>query len=292
MNKKIRKTSAFEIILFIFMALYALVLLTLFVWGFLTSFRQHSKIITDPLRVFNTFSLTTNYSNLFKNFYYKLDSYAYDIVSLFINSLAYAVLCSLAQTFCTATVAYVTTKYPSKFSSFIGYIVVLVTILPIVGNLPSMIVLTEGLHLRGTLIGAIIMKFGFVTVYYFIFCAAFKKISWEYAESALIDGASHFRVYFTIMLPLVGTLIGTIFLLNFIGYWNDFDTPYVFLKNYPTLSVALYGLLTNNNVPVDMSSSIPIVLGAAFAVFLPVLLLFILFKNKIIGNLDDGGIKG
>ena len=212
---------------------------------------------------------------------------------MFGDSLLYSLLAAFAQTFCTAVVAYVTTKYPSKFSTFIGIVVVVVTILPIVGNLPSMILITRDvLGIYGSIIGAVIMKFGFATVYYFVFCAAFKKISWEYAESAFIDGASHFRIFFTIMLPLVGTLFGTIFLLNFINYWNDFETPYMFLKDYPTLSVGLFGLMTNNNVPISLANSTPVLLCAAFVVFLPVLILLIIFRNKIIGNLEDGGLKG
>lgn len=291
-RRKVKRLSAFEITLFVFMAIYALILLALFIWGFISSFRPHFGVIENPLKLFDGLSFK-NYQSLFKDFAYKSGRKQYGIVDLFGNSLLYSFLAAFAQTFCTATVAYVTTKYPSKFSSFIGIVVVIVTILPIVGNLPSMILITRDvLGVYGTIIGAVLMKFGFATVYYFIFCAAFKKISWEYAEAAFIDGASHFRVFFTIMLPLVSTLVGTIFLLNFISYWNDFETPYMFLKGNPTLSVGLFALMTKNNVPVALANSTPILLCAAFVVFLPVLILLIIFKNKIIGSLDDGGIKG
>lgn len=291
-RKSVKKVSAFEITLFVIMAIYSLILLTLFIWGFISSFRPHFGVIETPLKIFDGVDLK-NYQTLFKDFAYKSGRKQYGIVELFGNSMLYAFLAALSQTLCTAIVAYVTTKYPSKFSSFIGVVVVIVTILPIVGNLPSMILITRDvLGVYGSIIGAVLMKFGFATVYYFIFCAAFKKISWEYAEAAFIDGASHFRVFFTIMLPLVSTLFGTIFILNFISYWNDFDTPYMFLKDNPTLSVGLFALMTKNNVPVALSNSMPILLCAAFVVFLPVLILLIIFRNKIIGNLDDGGIKG
>ena len=288
-----KKMSAFGIIILVIMIVYSIVLLSLFVWGLLSSFRPHFGVVEHPLKVFEDFSFTKNYTELIKNFKFKSGRKQFDFISLFGNSLLYAFLAAFAQTLCTAVVAYVTTKYPCKFSSLIGVVVVIVTILPIVGNLPSMIVVTRDvLKVYGTIIGAVLMKFGFATVYYFIFCAAFKKISWEYAEAAFIDGASHFRVFFTIMLPLESTLLGTIFLLNFISYWNDFETPYMFLKDYPTLSVGLFGLMTNNGVPQKLANSTPILLCAAFIVFLPLLILLIIFRDKIIGNLDDGGIKG
>lgn len=296
MTRSIRRThhkiSGFEIVIFVLLALYTIVLLSLFLWGLISCFRPHDQVILSPLKIFSDLSFK-NFSDLFSTFSFKTGKMQFTIFDLFTNSMLYAVLAALAQTFCTAVVAYCTAKYPCKFSSFISGLVVVVTILPVVGNLPSMIVVTRDyLHVYGTILGVILMKFGFATVYYFIFYAAFKRISWEYAEAAFIDGASHYRVFFTIMLPLVSTLLGTIFLLNFIGYWNDFETPYVFLTKSPTLSVGLYGLMTGNGVSTKLANSVPILLCAAFAVFLPVLILFIVFRNKIMGSLQDGGIKG
>jgi len=285
--------SPFEIGIFIVLSAFTLILLALFLWGLISSFREHYGVIEEPFKIFSGLSFD-NYKILFGNdFLFKSGKMGYSLVDLFSNSFIYAVGGALAQTFCTAVVAYCTAKYPGKVSTFINYMVIVVTILPIVGNLSSMIIITRDvLHTYNTMFGAWIMKFGFCNVYYFIFYAAFKKISWEYAEAAFIDGANHFRVFFTIMLPLVGTLFGTVFLLNFIVYWNDFETPYMFLKNNPTASVGLFGLLSKNGYPVAYSNSVPLILGASFLVFLPILILFLVLRNKIMGNLSDGGIKG
>ena len=291
-SKKVSRFSVFEIIIFAVLILFSTVLLTLFFWGLISSFRTHYGVLEEPFKIFEGLTLK-NYESLFKDFYFKSGKMRYSIYDLFGNSFLYSVGGALAQTFATAVMAYCTAKYPGKVSTFINYMVIVVTILPIVGNLSSMIIVTRDvLHIYNTLFGTWIMKFGFCNVYYFIFYAAFKKISWSYAEAAFIDGANHFRVFFTIMLPLVRTLFGTVFLLNFIMYWNDFETPYMFLKSNPTASVGLYGLLTNNGVPEKLANSVPVVLGASFAVFIPILILFFCVKNKIMGNLSDGGIKG
>ena len=291
-SKKPFRISVFEIIIFVMLGVFTLTLLTLFTWGLISSFRNHYGVIEEPFKIFDGLTLK-NYQSLFQDFYFKSGKMRYSIYDLFGNSFLYSVGGALAQTFATAVMAYCTAKYPSKVSTFINYMVIVVTILPIVGNLSSMILVTRDvLHIYNTLFGTWIMKFGFCNVYYFIFYAAFKKISWSYAEAAFIDGANHFRVFFTIMLPLVRTLFGTVFLLNFIMYWNDFETPYMFLKSNPTASVGLYGLLTNNGVPEKLANSVPVVLGASFAVFIPILILFFCVKNKIMGNLSDGGIKG
>ena len=291
MKRKPIRISVFEVIIFIVLTIFSIVLLTLFFWGFISSFRNHFGVTEEPFKLFDGLTIK-NYESLFKDFYYISDQKKFTIYDLFGNSFLYSIGGALAQTFATAVMAYCTAKYPGKVSSFIYYMVIVVTILPIVGNLASMIMVTNFLNIYNTLPGIWIMKFGFCNVYYFIFYAAFKKIPWDYAEAAFIDGANHFRVFFTIMLPLVGTLFGTVFLLNFIVYWNDFETPYMFLKAHPTASVGLYALLNNLMVPTKLANSVPVILGAAFTVFIPILILFLCVRNKIMGNLTDGGIKG
>ena len=157
-----------------------------------------------------------------------------------------------------------------------------------------MITVTKTLGLYDNIVGSWIMKFGFNNIYYMIFYAFFKKISWEYAESAFLDGGGHYTVFFRIMMPLSVPIIATIFLLNFIPYWNDFETPYMFLPNHTTSAVMLYMSIIGGGgtwagpSPVEITAQ----LAAAFMVFLPIFILFLAFKNKIMGNLSEGGIKG
>jgi len=213
-----KKISIFEIVVFVFLLFFSVVLIFLFFWGFMSSFRDHYGVIDDPFKLFSGLN-GDSYSYLFNGFSFRSGDKIFSLVDMFSNSFLYAFGGSLAATFCTCVVAYITAKYPSKFSSFINYLVIVVTILPIVGSLPSMLVVTKDvLHIYDTLVGTWIMKFGFCSVYYFVFYAAFKRISWEYAEAAFIDGSGHFKVFFTIMLPLMITLFGTVFLLNFIAY--------------------------------------------------------------------------
>ena len=289
---KRKKISIFEIVVSLFLFAFSALLLFLFFWGLLSSFRNHYAVIDYPFKLFSDLSLDS-WKYLFTDFSFRSGDRIFSLTDMFVNSFLYAFGGALAQTFCTCVVAYVTAKYPSKFSTFINYLVIVVTILPIVGNLPSMITITKDvLHIYDTLFGTWIMKFGFCSVYYFVFYAAFKRISWEYAEAAFIDGSGHFRIFFTIMFPLIITLFGTVFLLNFITYWNDFETPYMFLRAKPTLSVGLYGLLNGYGMPSGYTEDLTISLAASFAVFLPILILFFILKNKIMGNLMDGGIKG
>ena len=292
-----KKFNVFEAVTMFLLVIYGLAVLTLILWGFSASFRTYASIMQKPwgifsdlgfenyVGVFNDFKTLKEYDGGFKTVFFE---------EMFFNSLLYAGGGAVLQTLCTAAVAYCTAKYDNKCSKAIHYIVIVTLALPIVGNLASMITVTKTLGLYDNIVGSWITKFGFNNIYYMIFYAFFKKISWEYAESAFLDGGGHYTVFFRIMMPLSVPIIATIFLLNFIQYWNDFETPYMFLPNHTTSAVMLYMSIIGGGgtwagpSPVEITAQ----LAAAFRVFLPIFILFLAFKNKIMGNLSEGGIKG
>ena len=162
-------------------------------------------------------------------------------------------------------------------------------LLPSVGTLASEIQITKALGLFDSFFGMFVMRFSLLGSNFLIFYATFKSVSWEYAEAAMIDGASHFRVFSTIRLPLAKTAFGAVFMLAFITYWNEYTTPMVFLPSQPTLA---YGLWYFRQNPDPRYSSVPMQLAACLISCIPIFLLFMLFKNRIMGNLTMGGLKG
>lgn len=289
-----RKLKPFEGVMFFLLACYCAAIITVFIWSLLSSFKTELDIFNNPWgldanwnidawkKVFNELADKKYVNGELKHVFFE---------EMFLNSLLYSTGGALAVTFCTAVVAYCTAKYKGVVSTIIYYVVVVTIIFPIVGNLASMLSVTKVLKLYDNIVGLWIMKFGFNNLYYFIFYAAFDKVSWEYAEAAFIDGASHFRVFFKVMLPLVKNLFLTVFLLNFIYCWNDFETAYMYLPNHPTVSVILYTAINSGGSlvkPIDTPTQI----ATAVMVFLPILVLFCIFKDKIMSNLTEGGLKG
>jgi ABC-type glycerol-3-phosphate transport system permease component len=91
------------------------------------------------------------------------------------------------------------------------------------------------------------------------------------------------------MFPLAATLFGTVFLLFFISYWNDYQVPLMFLRNLPTLALGLYGFMLHDHSEFATPTA---KIAAGVCVFIPVFAVFVAFRNKIMGNLTEGGIKG
>lgn len=208
------------------------------------------------------------------------------LMQMFFNSLFYAVFMSL---FCMATqiiTAYAIAKYDFRFKSVLYGVAVVVMLLPIIGSLASEVQMAEAFNFRNNLIGVCIMKCKYPGLYFLVFYATFKGLSWTYAEAAQIDGAGHFKIFIEIMLPLIRSTVFAVFILLFIEYWNDYYTPMVFLPESPTMSYGLFLFQTDNK------ASTPVQLASCLMACLPILVVFVAFKDKIMSNVTMGGIKG
>ena len=103
-----------------------------------------------------------------------------------------------------------------------------------------------------------------------------------------MDGAGHLTVLLKIMFPMTVTIFGVLFLTNIITLWADYQTPMVFLPSHPTLA---YGVFSFQN-SVEAGSSVPIKIASLIAVAIPMFVLFMIFKEKMMGSLTMGGLKG
>ena len=286
------KMDWFEIVLYVIVTLYVISMIYVLFYGLLNSVKDS----TDFFRG-NVFGLPKKeFGWHFENYAQVLEDFKVTDISgndvylleMFFNSLAYAVLMSL---FCMATqivTSYAIAKYNFKLKPVLYGVAVVVMLLPIIGSLASEVQMADAFGFTDNLIGVCIMKCKYPGLYFLVFYATFKGVSWTYAEAAQIDGAGHFKIFLQVMLPLIKSTIFAVFILLFIEYWNDYYTPMVFLPNKPTLSYGLFRFQSDNNT----STSPPIQLAACILACLPVLVLFAAFKDKIMGNVTMGGIKG
>ena len=118
--------------------------------------------------------------------------------------------------------------------------------------------------------------------------STFKSISWTYAEAAMVDGASDFRVFTTVMLPLATPTMIPLVILNVISLWNDYFTPYMYLKGKPTLAVGLQAMVSQ----MEYNANWPALFVLMLLSMLPIIILFICFQKQIMTNVTAGGLKG
>ena len=283
------------IILMSVLILYSVSLLLPILWGLSTSLKTDLDFYLNPLWLPDGWFWNwqwSNYSYAFMNFVVKVEAGAgFRIIymeEMFLYTILYALGCAFFQSFVCCIVAYMVVKFDYFFSKVIYTVVIVAMILPIVGSLPSEIQMSRALGFFDTIWGMWIMKSHFLGMYFLVFHAMFRGIPKEFADAARVDGAGNFQVLFSIMMPLVRNTLFTVILLNFIGYWNDYQVPLIYLPSYPTIA---YGLYLFNFSTINSLSTIPMKITGCMIMMLPILIVFLIFRNRLIGNISIGGLK-
>ena len=110
------------------------------------------------------------------------------------------------------------------------------------------------------------------------------------SEAARIDGAGHTKTFISIVLPLLMPALATQAILSFIGNWNDFLGPLLFIsdKNWYTLPL----LVNSLNGSGGATTYIPRTLAASLISLVPIIIVFATFQKKIIGSIVFSAVKG
>ena len=283
-----RKTSSFFIVLFVFLIIYSLLLVGLLVWAMISSFKTPRDFQINPVGLPE--KIVNNFAEAIKLYKMQVGGvkgrplYAMFPQMLY-NSVLYSVGCALSNTVVTCLTAYCCARYKYRMSKIVYAVVLITMTIPIVGSLPSQIQVAQSLRTYNTVWGMWLQSATFLGLYFLVFYEMFASLPNSFFEAARIDGAGDFSLIFRIALPLAKNVFFTIFLLNFITYWNDYQTPLLFLKSMPVLSYGLY-LITQSN------AYVPMIMAAATVVLAPVVLIFIFANKKLMGNLTVGGVKG
>ena len=288
---------------FIFIGLVITVLivycLLMFIMVYLTintSLKEQIDYDIDKL-THQSFALTKtfyfrNYIEAFSAFSVPIrgNTYKVKLFEMLINSVIYAGGCAVMATIVPALTAYLIAKYKQKFNTVVYTTVIVAMVLPIVGSLPSEIQIAKLLGLYNTRFGVLVLKSTYLGMYFLIFHGTFKGLSDEYIEAARIDGAGQFSIMLRVVFPLVRTTIFAVILLNFINYWNEYQTPLIYMSDYPTAAVGLFKAVY---MPGDSGrTDQPIQMAGCMILFIPIFAIFVAFKDIFMGNLTVGGIKG
>lgn len=283
------KMCLFSWVVFCFLVLLMISFFVVYIWGAYTAFKSISEFNIEQNIVWFPHSPTIdNFMTVIQNFYVQVNGKMVFFEGMILNSVLYACGSAFIQTFVQCFVAYLVAKFHYKFSAVIYWVVIVTMTIPIVGSDISMIQILQELNLYDKMVSAYIMKFNFLGAYFLVFYSTYKMLPDDYAEAAYIDGASEIRVFFYIMVPMVANMFFTIFLLNMIAYWNDYRVPLLYLPSSPTLS---YGIQFLSTTSLTEFSQTPVRLAACVIAIIPILVLFIVFRRKIMSKVAIGGVK-
>lgn len=312
---KKKKMTVFTTILCVILAVYAISLVVPLLWGLSTSLKHYYFDFRYNVLGFPNFDAWSkspiegediwyaNYVTVIKNFEFNLRSVYYaglnsdkfithdsnvTILTALSNTILYAGVMSVIGAIVPCIVAYICAKYKFKFSGVIYGVVVFTMVMPLFGQAPSMITLLRKLNLYDEFLGQWLLSASFPNMYFLVFYAFYEGLSDAYMEAAEIDGASQFRVMSTICIPLAKNTIMTIILIIFVALWNDYNAPILYLPTKPTLAFGVFWLQQHSGI---IKSQVTLQVTALMMLAIPILILFIIFKDRFMGNLSLGGVK-
>lgn len=305
-NRKIAFDHIFRYITVAFMVVYCFSLLFFPLWMVKVSFQAEGDYLYNTLGFIKEWDFT-NYLKVFEQLSYSgkiiytqngTKIVSGNIWTMALTSLVYAGGISFVSVALTTMVAYVLAKYKFPGSKFLFSLGIVLMIIPIVGSTPSaMVVRSKWLiptydNLFLTIVTSNCVAFSglnFLLVY-----GAFKSLPWDYAEAVFVDGGGHYSVFFKMYLPMVLPTSGVIFLLNFLGAWNDYASFKIWLPSYSNLA---YGLYEFQNDVLNLASggsagTTPMVMAGFTVVVIPTIIVYLLSQKLIMSKFTVGGLKG
>ena len=282
--------SPLTIAMLIILLIYTVSLFALLLWGVLTAFKEPRFDFRTNRYGFPR-EWVWNFGQVFDSFTVSIKSGTGQVgfPKMLLYSVLYAVGCAFFHTLVPCLTAYVCARFKFRFLKLFHTIVIIVMVVPVVGSLPSELQMARRFGLYDQIWGLWIMKANFLGMYFLVFYEIFRALPQTYTEAAKIDGAGNFSIMMRIALPLVRNTFLTVMLINFITFWNDYQTPLIYLPSYPPVARAVYEL---SNTTIGDLAYTPYRVAAAIILLIPIMVLFLAFQKRLLGNLTIGGLKG
>ena len=283
----VRKTRSQRIamgVIFGLFVLYALTLLYPMIWMFLSSLKGSLEYETG-----NSLDLPKKW--LFSNYPEALDSLVVEgtnFLGMVWNSVWMNGISIVLGTFVTAITTYTIAKlqFPGRRAFYA--VILFMMMLPIYRSMASSLQIKKQLGIFDNVFNVLVSSFSVGGYKFLVLYSFFKSISWTYAEAAYIDGASHFQVFWHVMFPQALAPLAVFAIQDFIGGWNDYMTPLIYMPSFPTIASGLYlyesKMIRGMNYPVYFAG---IVISA-----IPILIIFISMRKTFMTSLSMGGLKG
>jgi len=185
--------------------------------------------------------------------------------------------------------AYMIARNNNRFYNFFYYLFMSSIMLPFqVLMFPLYKTWTE-LHLLNTIPGLIIALTGVQIGYFaFLYVGFIKTVPRELEESAMLDGASRYRTFFSIIFPLLKPINSTILVLSALGAWNDFVVSMIIVqkKEASTLPLVQFQFFG------EYTSEINMAFAAIILSMIPIMVFYLFAQKYIIGGVTAGAVKG
>ena len=260
-KKADRRTRIQKTVIYFFLTVWALIVLFPFYWMVLTSVKSYSAYNAEHVPAFFTLSPTLqNYVDAFTTvplMGYLLNTLIFTVITTFLN-LVFTLFLSLMM-------------IPSELVVITNFVTI------------------TNLGLRNTITGLVLPS---VTSVFYIYLLKenFEQVPDELYRAAKVDGTSDLKYLWKVMIPICRPTIVTITILKIIECWNSYVWPRLITDD------PAYYLVSNGIQEIRENGfgreNIPAMMAAVVVISVPLILLFLVFRKKIMSGVSRGGLKG
>jgi N-acetylglucosamine transport system permease protein len=266
-----------------FLAVWALLIIAPLIWTFLASLKSNEEIFGDAWTMPGELRLD-NWARAWSEAH---------VGQYFLNSV-FVVACSTAGTMLLgAMAAYVLARYTFWGNRIIYYLFVSGLAFPVFLALVPLFFVVRNLGLLNSYLGLILVYIAYSLPFTVFFLAAFfKSLPNSVAEAATMDGASHTRLFFQVMMPMARSGLISITIFNVIGQWNQYLLPLALLQGE---GAEEKWVLTQGIANISTSAGFDADWGGLFAALtmaiLPMIVIYAIFQRQIQSGLTSGAVK-
>jgi len=264
----------------LYAALIALAVFTLipFVWMLSSSLKLDREVFSYPIRWLPETFHWENYSLIWTKV---------PLLTYFKNTAIIAILVTFIQTLTSSFAAYAFAKlnFRGRNVLFICYVATIAV--PWQTYMLPQFILMRSMGLYDTLWAIVVLQ-SFSAFGVFLMRQFYQGIPTELCEAARIDGLSEYGIWFRIMLPLSRAAIATLVIFTFVGTWNDYMGPMIYLTRdvNKTVQVGLRRFIQEN------SSDYHLIMAVSVCSLLPVSIVFLALQKYFIQGIATTGLKG
>lgn len=180
-------------------------------------------------------------------------------------------------------------QYKKRFYRFYETLLVGSMMLPFQVIMVPVYRMYKNLNLLNTRTGAVIMISGLAIAYSTVMIIGFVRgIPLELEEAAEIEGAGRFRIFFSIIFPLLKPILATVATLQFLAVWNEFNVSILLLQDEAIKTIPMQQYVFFGAYGADYNTAF----AAAVIAMIPVVIIFLILQKQVVAGMTAGAVKG
>lgn len=274
----LKKVKLSRIMLYLFLIFISVLMLIPFLWMLSASLKFDKDVFTVPIQWIPKNPRWHNYVEIWKRI---------PLMTFVKNTFKLTVVVTIMQIFTSSFAAYSFAKLDFKFKNwlFLGYIGTIAV--PWQVYMVPQFIMMRSFGLNDTHLAIIFLQ-AFSAFGVFLMRQFYQSIPDELCEAARIDGMNEYQIYGKIMLPLSKPALSTLVIFTFVGTWNDFLGPLIYLttEKKKTIQIGLRMFIG------QYSSDYGLIMAASVISLIPVLIVFLSLQKYFVEGIASTGIKG